>query len=133
MDTPFPFTTLFRSLFQLLLPFAAGHLLRPLIGDWVTAHKRLVSVSDRGSILLVVYTAFSAAVVEGLWHCVAPAELLVLTVCCIGLLAAILNATWLLGRLVKPDRADAIVLQFCGSKKHFMSGGTLEGLLLSVP
>src|SRR3546814_8424312 len=70
-------------LFQLLLPFAAGHLLRPLIGDWVTAHKRLVSVSDRGSILLVVYTAFSAAVVEGLWHRVAPAELLVLTVCCI--------------------------------------------------
>src|SRR3546814_12047718 len=65
-------------LFQLLLPFAAGHLLRPLIGDWVTAHKRLVSVSDRGSILLVVYTAFSAAVVEGLWHRVAPAELLVL-------------------------------------------------------
>src|SRR3546814_153577 len=132
MDTPFPFTTLFRSLFQLLLPFAAGHLLRPLIGDGVTAHKRLVSVSDRGSILLVVYTAFSAAVVEGLWHRVAPAELLVLTVCCIGLLAAILTATWLLGRLLKLDRADAIVLQFCGSKKSLVSGVPLAGILFPV-
>src|SRR3546814_19026957 len=86
------------------------------------AHKRLVSVSDRGSILLVVYTAFSAAVVEGLWHRVAPAELLVLTVCCIGLLAAILTATWLLGRLLTLDRAAAIGLQFFGSKKSRENG-----------
>src|SRR3546814_12400945 len=96
------------------------------------AHKRLVSFSDRGSILLVVYTAFSAAVVEGLWHRVAPAELLVLTVCCIGLLAAILTATWLLGRLLKLDRADAIVLQFCGSKKSLVSGVPLAALLFPV-
>jgi len=119
-------------LFQLLLPFAAGHLLRPVIGGWVAARKRLVSLSDRGSILLVVYTAFSAAVVEGLWHRVAPTELLILTACCIGLLTAILTATWLLGRLLKLERADAIVLQFCGSKKSLVSGVPLAGILFPV-
>ncbi|MGV7120383.1 bile acid:sodium symporter family protein [Sphingopyxis sp. 550A] len=116
-------------LFQLLLPFIAGHLLRPRIGDWVTAHKQLVMASDRGSILLVVYTAFSAAVIEGLWHSVAPAELLLLAACCIGLLVSVLIATWLLGRLLKLDRADAIVLQFCGSKKSLVSGVPLAGIL----
>jgi sodium/bile acid cotransporter 7 len=49
---------------QLLLPFIAGHLLRPVVGGFV-AHKALVGYVDRGSILLVVYTAFSAAVVGG--------------------------------------------------------------------
>jgi sodium/bile acid cotransporter 7 len=48
---------------QLLLPFVAGHLLRPVVGGFVARHKQLVGYVDRGSILLVVYTAFSAAVV----------------------------------------------------------------------
>jgi sodium/bile acid cotransporter 7 len=116
-------------LFQLLLPFAAGHLLRPKIGDWVTRHKRLVTLSDRGSILLVVYTAFSAAVIEGIWHRVESAELLLLATCCTVLLAAVLGATWLFGRLLKLGRADAIVLQFCGSKKSLVSGVPLAGIL----
>ena len=37
---------------QLLLPFAAGQLARPWIGDWALRHKTLLSLVDRGSILL---------------------------------------------------------------------------------
>jgi hypothetical protein len=47
---------------QLLLPFIAGQLVRPLIGKWIEKHKKLIGYVDRGSILLVVYSAFSAAV-----------------------------------------------------------------------
>ena len=47
---------------QLLLPFAAGQLARPWIGDWVARNKRVTSLVDRGSILLVVYVAFSEGV-----------------------------------------------------------------------
>ena len=53
-------------LLQLLLPFALGHLARRWIGDWVDRHKPLLKFTDQGTILLVVYTAFSAAVVQGL-------------------------------------------------------------------
>ncbi len=53
---------------QLLLPFVAGQLLRPVIGHWVDRHKGKLKFVDQGSILLVVYTAFSAAVIEGLWR-----------------------------------------------------------------
>ena len=39
---------------QLLLPFLAGHLLRPWIGDFVGRHAKTLSRLDRGAILLVV-------------------------------------------------------------------------------
>jgi sodium/bile acid cotransporter 7 len=65
---------------QLLLPFVAGHLLRPLIGKWIDAHKKLLQPVDRSSVLLVVYSAFSAAVVGGVWSRVGPFDLAVLDV-----------------------------------------------------
>ncbi len=115
--------------FQLLVPFVAGHLLRPWIGGFVTRHKPLLTIVDRGSILLVVYTAFGAAVVEGLWHRVSPADLGLIAILCTLLLGIVLLFTLLLGRLMGLERADAIVLQFCGSKKSLASGVPMAGVL----
>ena|SRR5271156_2936689 len=53
---------------QLLVPFVAGQLLRPWIGQWAERNRSILSVTDRGSILLIVYVAFSASVVQGLWQ-----------------------------------------------------------------
>ena len=53
---------------QLLLPFAAGQLARPWIAAGsIARYAALLKVVDRGSILLVVYTAFSMGVVKGIW------------------------------------------------------------------
>ncbi len=114
---------------QLLLPFIAGHLLRPWIGGFVERHKTLLSRVDRTSILLVVYSAFSAAVVEGLWQKVSEEELAILALLCVLLLALVLIFTWGLGRLIGLSREDAIVLQFCGSKKSLASGVPIAGVL----
>ncbi|EQB30598.1 bile acid:sodium symporter family protein [Sphingobium ummariense] len=114
---------------QLLLPFIAGHLLRPWIGGFVERHKTLLSRVDRTSILLVVYSAFSAAVVEGLWQKVSEEELAILALLCALLLALVLIFTWGLGRLIGLSREDAIVLQFCGSKKSLASGVPIAGVL----
>ncbi|MCC6826945.1 MAG: bile acid:sodium symporter [Novosphingobium sp.] len=116
-------------LLQLLLPFVAGHLARPWIGGFVARHKALLGRVDRGTILLVVYTAFGAAVVEGLWQRVAPASLLVLAAACLVLLALVLGLTTLLGRALKLSREDAIVLLFCGSKKSLASGVPMASVL----
>ena len=116
---------------QLLLPFVAGHLLRPWIGGFVTRHKAVLTYVDRGSILLVVYTAFGAAVVEGLWHKVAPLSLVVLILLCLVLLGLVLGATTLLGRAMRLPREDAIVLLFCGSKKSLASGVPMAGVLFA--
>jgi len=114
---------------QLLLPFVAGHLLRPWIGGFIAGHKAWVGKVDRGSILLVVYAAFGAAVVEGLWQRVAPFSLLVLTLVCLVMLALVLAATWQTAKAMKLPREDAVVLLFCGSKKSLASGVPMAGVL----
>jgi sodium/bile acid cotransporter 7 len=114
---------------QLLLPFLIGHLLRPWIGGWVIRQKRLVTLVDRGSILLVVYTAFGAAVVEGLWRRVSPMDVGVIALVSAVLLAAVLIFSAMLGRWLGFDRADRIVLQLCGSKKSLATGVPMAGVL----
>jgi len=119
-------------LLQLLAPFLAGHLLRPLIGGFVGRHKQLIGYSDRGAILLVVYSAFSAAVTEGLWHKVAPFDLVTILVASSLLLALVLGLSALAGRLLGFSREDRITLIFCGSKKSLVSGVPMAGVLFSA-
>ena len=114
---------------QLLLPFLLGHLARPWIGGFVARHKAMLGRVDRGSILLIVYSAFSAAVVEGLWHKVSRGELLLLALLSIAILAVVLLFTWGLGRALGLSREDAVVLQFCGSKKSLATGVPIAGVL----
>ena len=117
---------------QLLMPFVVGHLMRPLLAGWLVRNRGVMSVVDRGSILLVVYAAFGAAVVEGLWRQVSGSDLAIVLVACTVLLAAVLVATWAAGRAMGLSREDAIVLQFCGSKKSLAAGVPMAGVLFPV-
>jgi sodium/bile acid cotransporter 7 len=76
---------------QLLAPFVLGQLLRRWIGDWVTRNKRYLQVVDRGSILLVVYVAFSEGMVQGIWSRLSLGALAALLVTCVVLLAVVLG------------------------------------------
>ncbi len=114
---------------QILLPFAVGQLVRPWVQGWVQRHAKLVSYTDRGSILMVVYGAFSAAVVGGLWKQVSALELTVLLVICVVLLAVVLVVTREAARLMKFSKEDEIVVVFCGSKKGLATGVPMASIL----
>ena len=114
---------------QLLLPFLAGHLLRPWIGDFVGKHAKTLSRLDRGSILLVVYSAFSDAVTGGLWSQLGALDLIRLTLICTALLALVLGLTLAAARAVRLSTPDEISLVFCGSKKSLASGVPMAGVL----
>ena len=114
---------------QLLLPFVAGHLLRPWIGGFVQRHKKLLGYTDRGSILLVVYTAFGAAVLEGLWQKVTPGELALIALLSLALLAVIMAIGNVMGHMLGFSHEDRIVILFCGSKKSLATGVPLAGVL----
>lgn len=118
---------------QLLLPFVLGHAMRPLIGSWVDKHKKNLSRLDQTSILLVVYTALSASVVEGLWNTVLPQTLLVLTLVCCVLLALVLFLTAWLGAHLGFNREDRITIVFCGSKKSMATGVPMAQVLFAGP
>jgi len=114
---------------QLLLPFIAGQIARRWIGPWIEANKRILGFVDRGSILLVVYTAFSEAVVQGIWHKVTAFELVKLLGVCAVLLAIVLAATAYGARAMGFSKEDEITIAFCGSKKSLASGVPMAGIL----
>jgi sodium/bile acid cotransporter 7 len=120
-----------KILLQLLLPFVTGHLLQPWIGGFVTKHKKVLGIVDRGSILLVVYTAFSAAVIEHLWSTVPMRSLLGLLVACVVILAVALLSSRLLSRRLGFSVPDEITIVFCGSKKSLVSGVPMAKVLFA--
>ena len=115
---------------QLLAPFILGHLSRPLTTQFLTRHKTVMGWVDRSSILLVVYTAFSAAVVEGLWRKrLSVGDIALVLVLDGALLAVALAVTTLAARLLGFSKADEIAIVFCGSKKSLASGVPMAGVL----
>ena len=117
----------------LLIPFIVGHLSRPLIGHFVDRHKAFLGKLDRGSILLVVYTAFSAAVVDGLWSRVSGVDLATIAGLAVLLLAAVLLISLALSRVLGMSRADEVALVFCGSTKSLASGVPIAAALFAAP
>jgi solute carrier family 10 (sodium/bile acid cotransporter), member 7 len=88
-------------------------------------------VVDQGSILLIVYSAFSEAVGEGLWHQVPPSALTGLLVADGVLLAAALITTGLVSKWLGFERADRVTIIFCGSKKSLSQGITLAKVIFA--
>ena len=86
---------------------------------------------DQGSILLVVFTAFSAAVVEGLWRQLPWPALAGLVAVCAVLLALALGATTFLARRLGFSKEDEITIVFCGSKKSLASGVPMAKVLFA--
>ncbi|WP_421956228.1 bile acid:sodium symporter family protein [Polaromonas sp.] len=125
------FDSIGRILLQLMVPFIAGHLLRPWLGGWVKKRASVLKFVDQGSILLVVFTAFSAAVIEGLWKQVPASALAGLLVVCAILLALALGSTTWLARRLGFDKADEITIVFCGSKKSMASGIPMANVLFA--
>jgi sodium/bile acid cotransporter 7 len=107
---------------QLLVPFVAGQLLRPVIGAWLDRNRGVLKFVDQGSILLVVYSAFSEAVNEGLWHHLPLTALGGLVVVNAVLLAAALGLTTFGSKRLGFSREDQITIIFCGSKKSLAAG-----------
>jgi solute carrier family 10 (sodium/bile acid cotransporter), member 7 len=96
------------------------------------SHRRLLSFTDRGSILLVVYGAFSDAVVHGIWHRLPCTVLLSLM-----LIVAIILAIGLLGIRIASvalsfEKQDNIAAVFCGSQTSLVSGVPMANALFSA-
>ncbi len=107
---------------QILLPFLLGQLTRPWIGGQVRKHKTLTLIVDRGAILLIVFSAFSAGTVSGLWASLPVATLSLLALVVLAFLAITMTLMVWAGRVFGLERADRAVLFYCGSTKSLASG-----------
>ncbi|WP_327660699.1 MULTISPECIES: bile acid:sodium symporter family protein [unclassified Streptomyces] len=124
--------SLVKIVLQLLVPFLAGQLLRRWVGGFITRHKKILGYVDRGSILLVVYTAFSEGMVQGIWHQVSAVRLAGLLAVEAVLLAIMLAVTWYGAKALGFNRADRVAIQFAGSKKSLASGLPMASVLFGA-
>ena len=133
-------TSVFGEIALLLLaPFVLGQLTRRWVGK--VAQSKATKVVDRGSIAMVVYSAFSKGVVDGIWSSISLWDLAFLVVFAAILVAFMLWLTRKASQKMGFNRADTIAIEFCGSKKSlatglpmasviFASGGASLGLLI---
>ena len=123
----------------LLAPFVLGQLTRRWVGK--VAQSKATKVVDRGSIAMVVYSAFSKGVVDGIWSSISLWDLAFLVVFAAIFVAFMLWLTRKASQKMGFNRADTIAIEFCGSKKSlatglpmasviFASGGASLGLLI---
>ncbi len=116
---------------QLLAPFILGQVLEPWIGKWIRSKKKLLLPVDRGSILMVVYLAFSESVNEGLWSTFSVQDIGVVIALDILLLIVVLMITMFGSRLLGFNKEDEITITFCGSKKSLASGVPMAGAIFA--
>ncbi len=124
-----PLSGIGRIMLQLLLPFVLGHLLRPFLAEWATRQKPLLTYADRITVLLSVYTAFSAAVIGGVWQQVSVRTLILLTLICLVLLGMVIGYTMIKARALRFNQADARTLLYSGSLKSLVSGVPMARVL----
>ncbi len=115
---------------QILLPFILGQLSRRWTADFVARHRKL-KLFDQGSIVLVVYAAFSEGVREGIWGMVSVVDILILIGFCLAILALMLWFTWWLAHRLGFNREDAIAIQMCGTKKSLATGLPMATVLFA--
>jgi len=121
-----------RDIFmQLLLPFAAGQLIRPWVAGFMDRNKRLSGYYDQGVILMIVYAAFSESVAGGLWQRL-PVPVIVLAVgLCAGLLGVMIGLAMFASRRLGLSLRDETAAVFCGSKKSLASGLPMAKVLFA--
>jgi sodium/bile acid cotransporter 7 len=114
---------------NILAPFVLGQILQPHLAAWASRNKALLTVSDRGGILLAVYIAFSAAALEGVWSAIPPLSMLYLLGLEAAMLACVLAITYYGARAAGFSIEDQIAVVFCGSKKSLASGAPMASVL----
>ncbi|MFF5727684.1 bile acid:sodium symporter family protein [[Kitasatospora] papulosa] len=124
--------SLMKIVLQLLVPFLAGQLLRRWVGGFIGRHRKVLGHVDRGSILLVVYTAFSEGMVAGIWHQVTPLRLGALLGAEAVLLTLMLAVSWYGAKRLGFAREDRIAIQFAGSKKSLAAGLPMASVLFGA-
>jgi sodium/bile acid cotransporter 7 len=116
---------------QIVAPFVVGQLIRPYVGAWLLRHDRITAIVDRGSVLMIVYAAFSAGMVEGIWGQLSVGSLIAVLAIDLAVLTVILVTTTLASRWLGFSTEDEIAIVFCGSKKSMASGIPMAAILFA--
>lgn len=116
----------------LVLPLAVGQALRPIFGAWAARHKARISLVDRGTILLLVYTSFCDSFANGVWSQVGWGQLWLMLGISAALFTGVMAAVACVANALGFSPEDKIAAMFCGSKKTLASGVPMAKLIFGA-
>lgn len=124
-------SAIWRIAQQILLPFMLGQLCRSWLAAPLLRHPGLTKLFDQTTILLIVYSAFSAGVQAGIWQIMGLGSLIGLVLLVLLFLGLAMGVLTLMARLVAMPRADSFALFYCGSTKSLATGLPMAGILFA--
>lgn len=118
---------LIKLAWLILLPLAAGQLLRPVVRNrgWFKAAAPRFKRINHGIILFIVFSAFSQSVLNDTWTRLSTGSVLLLILACLGAAMVIHAGVWTSGGLAIRDKGDRIAALFCGSQKTLAAGAPM--------
>ena len=105
---------------QIFLPFVLGQLVQKWVGPF--ARTKVAKWTDKLTVMMVVYSAFSASMVAGIWTSIAWWQVVLLIAIAVALVALMLWLTSFIATRLGFNRADRVAIMFCGSKKSLAAG-----------
>jgi solute carrier family 10 (sodium/bile acid cotransporter), member 7 len=114
---------------QLLLPFAAGQIAHRWLGAALEKRKGALSWYDRSTIMMIVYSAFSAAIVGRVFSQVTPVQLAIVVAICLVLFLSVFAFAVRLSRALGFPVTDEIVVAICGTQKGMVVGVPMASLI----
>lgn len=124
-------SAIWRIAQQILVPFVLGQLCRRWLAAPLLRHPKVTKLFDQATILLIVYSAFSAGVQAGIWQIMGLESLIGLVLLVLLFLALAMGALTLMARLTAMPRADSLALFYCGSTKSLATGLPMAGILFA--
>jgi solute carrier family 10 (sodium/bile acid cotransporter), member 7 len=115
-----------------LMPFAVGMGFRPLVREWVDAHKSWLNILSNGVILLIVYTAFCDSVEGRIWERYGIGLTVKVLIGVIALFTAVSLFVWVVSNVATLERDDFIAALFCSVKKTLAMGVPLAQLIFGA-
>ncbi|MBD8490807.1 bile acid:sodium symporter [Echinicola sp. CAU 1574] len=125
--------TFWKLSLQVLFPVVIGFLLHGVLGKWVNKYSTGLKYMDQSIILMIVFSAFSAAVGQGMFEGQSWAFLLTLGGLMLLLFLAMAAMMFGMGKLLGFSREDQITVLFCGSKKSLIQGAAMGKVLFPDP
>lgn len=128
-DADIGLSAIWRIAQQILLPFVLGQLCRPWLAASLLRRPKITRLFDQATILLIVYSAFSAGVLAGIWQIMGLTSLIALVLLVLLFLGLAMGMLALMARFAAMPRADSLALFYCGSTKSLATGLPMAGIL----
>lgn len=114
---------------EVLLPVILGLLLHRYLGKLATKYNNYLSTFDKSVIILIIYKSFATSFDEHVFSALKPFNLVVISVCILGLFYLVYFITGILSNKLGFNHEDKITAQFCGTKKSLVHGTIFSKIL----